>query len=79
MASATLKYSEPAGGPGRWRVISLCAGGRHSMVLAVPDGAPADRGNGASSSGMSLPQLSPLPSNGHAAAEVRIVLKEQSD
>ncbi len=51
------------------------------MVLAVPDGGPADRGNGDNSSGMSLPQLAPLPSNGHAAAaaEVRKVLKEQSD
>ncbi len=26
-----------AGGPSRWRVVSLCAGGRHSMVLAMPD------------------------------------------
>ncbi len=62
-------------------MVSLCAGGRHSMVLAVPDGGPADRGNGDNSSGMSLPQLAPLPSNGHAAAaaEVRKVLKEQSD
>ena len=25
------------GGPERWRVISVAAGGRHSMVLALPD------------------------------------------
>lgn len=26
-----------AGGPDRWRVVDIAAGGRHSMVLAVPD------------------------------------------
>jgi hypothetical protein len=47
-------------------VISLCAGGRHSMVLAVPDGSSVDRdADAASSSGRSSPQLRPLSSNGH--------------
>ena len=26
-----------AGGPDRWRVINIAAGGRHSLVLALPD------------------------------------------
>lgn len=26
-----------AGGPDRWRVITISAGGRHSLVLALPD------------------------------------------
>ena len=26
-----------AGGPERWRVISVCAGGRHNLALALPD------------------------------------------
>lgn len=56
----------PTGGPGRWRVISLCAGGRHSMVLAVPDGSSVDRDADAASSARSSPQLRPLSSNGHA-------------
>lgn len=55
-----------AGGPGRWRVISLCAGGRHSMVLAVPDGSSIDRDGDATSSACSSPQLRPLSANGHA-------------
>lgn len=25
------------GGPDRWRVITISAGGRHSLVLALPD------------------------------------------
>lgn len=26
-----------AGGPDRWRVVDVAAGGRHSLLLAVPD------------------------------------------
>ena len=46
-------------------MISLCAGGRHSMVLAVPDGSSVDRDGDAASSARSSPQLRPLSSNGH--------------
>lgn len=30
-----------AGGPERWRVISVSCGGRHSLLLALPDNEPA--------------------------------------
>lgn len=32
-----------AGGAAKWRVISLCAGGRHSMLLAMPDSNAIER------------------------------------
>lgn len=31
------------GGAAKWRVISLCAGGRHSMLLAMPDSNAIER------------------------------------
>jgi hypothetical protein len=33
-----------AGGPDRWRVICVASGGRHCMVLALPDNTDSDRG-----------------------------------
>ena len=30
-------YVKRSGGPDRWRVITISAGGRHSLVLALPD------------------------------------------
>ena len=32
-----------AGGPDRWRVICCAAGGRHNLVLAMPDNSDSDR------------------------------------
>lgn len=32
-----------AGGPERWRVICCAAGGRHNLVLALPDNSDSDR------------------------------------
>ena len=29
--------SGTAGGPDRWRVINIAAGGRHNLILALPD------------------------------------------
>ncbi len=40
-AQHTVQYHDDmlakAGGPDRWRVINIAAGGRHSLVLALPD------------------------------------------
>lgn len=42
--SPTLKHCTAlaAGGPDRWRVISISCGGRHSLALALPDNGPRD-------------------------------------
>mmetsp|Transcript_5358 Transcript_5358/g.15331 ORF Transcript_5358/g.15331 Transcript_5358/m.15331 type:complete len:664 (+) Transcript_5358:598-2589(+) len=45
---APVSVSLP-GGPSRWRVVSLCAGGRHSMVLAMPDSSAIEDIHSASS------------------------------
>ena len=38
----TLRHRS-AGGPERWRVICCAAGGRHNLVLALPDNSDSDR------------------------------------
>ena len=35
--ASILKSAVSEGGPERWRVISVCCGGRHSLALALPD------------------------------------------
>ena len=39
-----------AGGSGRWRVIAISAGGRHSTVLAMPDSSNGGQARGGATS-----------------------------
>lgn len=41
LCTICLMSSDIPGGPDRWRVISICCGGRHSLVLALPDNEPS--------------------------------------
>ena len=38
-----MSQHRSAGGPERWRVICCAAGGRHNLVLALPDNSDSDR------------------------------------